>query len=122
MTETEANTPEGDAIGAMALASSVFVTVTVISIFAIVGGQVIPLLPETITGSFTYMQASLFAAVFVNMAVKNLKPSLATLIIGTVCCYILPKAGLSSAWLTLIVVVSGMICANIAQSASSKKK
>lgn len=109
VTNTEANTPEGDAIGAMALSASVFTTVGIISVFAVVGSRIIPLLPEVITQSFTYMQPALFAAVFVNMAVKNLKPGFTTLALGLLCCFALPQLGLSTAWLTLIVVVGGLV-------------
>lgn len=109
VTNTEANTPEGDAIGAMALAASVFTTVGIISLFALVGSKIIPLLPEPVTASFTYMQAALFAAVFVNMAVKNLKPGMTTLLFGMVCCFGMKKAGLGSAWQTLTIVIAGLV-------------
>ena len=109
VTNTEANTPEGDAIGAMALSASVFTTVSIISLFSIVGSQIIPMLPEPITASFTYMQAALFAAVFVNMAIKNLKPGMVTLLFGMVCCFGMTKMGLGSAWQTLTIVIAGMI-------------
>ena len=56
VTNTGGEHPEGDAIGAMALSASVFTTVGIISVFAVVGGRIIPLLPEVITQSFTYMQ------------------------------------------------------------------
>lgn len=126
VTSTEANTPEGDAIGAMALASSVFTTVGIISLFALVGSQLIPLLPEPIKASFTYMQAALFAAVFVNMAVKNLKPGMTTLLFGMICCFGMKKMGLSSAWQTLAIVVGGLVIGilfarpNAAKASSAK--
>ena len=93
----------------MALSASVFTTVSIISLFSIVGSQIIPMLPEPITASFTYMQAALFAAVFVNMAIKNLKPGMVTLLFGMVCCFGMTKMGLGSAWQTLTIVIAGMI-------------
>lgn len=111
VTDTEANTPDGDAIGAMALAASVFTTVTIITVFTLIGYKVIPLLPKAITDSFVYMQPALFAAVFVNMAIKNLRAGLPTLIIGLAAYYLLGLTGISKAWLTLIIVAVGMVIA-----------
>lgn len=123
VTNTEANTPEGDAIGAMALSASVFTTVAVISLFALVGSQILPLLPEPVTASFTYIQAALFAAVFVNMAVKNLKPGMVTLLFGMFCYYAMKKMGVSSAWQTLVIVIGGLAIAVLfARQGTAAKK
>lgn len=108
---TEANTPEGDAIGAMALASTVFTTVSIITIFTFIGSAVIPILPKAITDSFKFMQPALFSAVFINMAIKNLRAGLPSLAAGLLCCYILPKVGISAAFVTLTVVFFGVFIA-----------
>ena len=117
-----ASTPEGDAIGAMAMASSVFTTVAVISLFALVGSQIIPMLPAVITDSFKYMQAALFAAVFVNMAVKNLKPGMTTLVFGMLGYAGMKAIGLSSAWMTLIIVVGGLVIGILFVNRNAGKK
>lgn len=108
---TEANTPEGDAIGAMALASTVFTTVSIITIFTFIGSAVIPMLPKAVTDSFKFMLPALFAAVYINMAIKNLKAGLPSLAAGLLSCYLLPKMGISAAFITLAVVFLGMIIA-----------
>ncbi len=122
VTETEANTPEGDAIGAMGVATSVFVTVAIVSLFSLVGSVVIPMLPKVITDSFTYMHPALFAAVYTNMAVKDLKVGGSILAIGIFCRAFLPTIGVPSAWLTLIIVVLGMVCAGGLQKSKTKKE
>ena len=122
VTDTEASTPEGDAIGALAMASSVFTTVAVISLFALVGSQIIPMLPAVITDSFKYMQAALFAAVFVNMAVKNLKPGMTTLVFGMLGYAGMKAIGLSSAWMTLIIVVGGLVIGILFVNRNAGKK
>ena len=111
VSNTEANTPEGDAIGAMALASTVFTTVTIITIFTFIGSAIIPLLPDAVVESFTFMQPALFAAVFINMAVKNIKSGIPTLIAGLLSCAFLPVIGVKAAFITLIVVILGIVIA-----------
>lgn len=108
---TEANTPAGDAIGALALASTVFTTVSIITIFTFIGSVIIPMLPKVVTDSFRFMQPALFAAVFVNMAVKNLKAGMPSLAMGLLCCFLLPKLGVPAAVVTLSVVSLGMLIA-----------
>ncbi len=113
VSKTEANTPEGDAIGAMALASTVFVSFSIVTLFVIIGTTVIPLLPPVITDAFKYMLVSLFAAVFVNMAVKNLRPGIVTLILAFLSVFLLPKMGVPGAVVTLVVVILGMVVAGV---------
>lgn len=108
---TEANTPDGDAIGAMALASTVFTTVGIITLFTFVGSAIIPMLPEAFTKSFAFMQPALFSAVFINMAIKNVRSGLPTLAAGLLGCFLLPMLGVKSAYVTLVVVVMGIIIA-----------
>lgn len=48
VTGTEANTPEGDAIGAMAVSTTVFVSVALISLFSVIGGTILPMLIESL--------------------------------------------------------------------------
>lgn len=69
----EPGTHEGDVIGTLGVACSVFVSASLITLFVIIGNQVIPMLPPFITGSFSYILPSLFGAIFVDNARKNLK-------------------------------------------------
>lgn len=59
MANVEANTEEGEAISTLAVAVSVFVSVSIITLFTVIGVKLIPLLPEFITGSFNYILPAL---------------------------------------------------------------
>ena len=109
VSNTEGNTPEGDAITAIAIATSVFVTVTLVSIFSVVGASIIPMLPKVITGAFRYMLPALFAAVYVNMAVKDMKQALPILVSSILIVWLSPSLGVPGAVVTLACVVVAIV-------------
>jgi len=108
VTGTEANTPEGDAIGAMAVSTTVFVSVTLISIFSIIGGTILPLLPETVKTAFKYIQPALFASVYASMFPRDLFAAVLTLAGSYAALVYLPTIGFPKAFLMLATVALGM--------------
>lgn len=104
----EAGTHEGDVIGTMGVACSVFVSASLITLFVIIGNQVIPMLPPFITGSFSYILPSLFGAIFVDNARKNLKAGLITFVAGVALLYFGKKIGMNSAIINILVIAVGI--------------
>lgn len=109
VTGTEANTPEGDAIGAMAVSTTVFVSVTLISIFSVIGSAIIPLFPESVKTSFNYIQPALFASVYASMFPKDLLAAVLTLLGSYAAFVYLPPLGLPKVYMMLVTVGLGMI-------------
>ena len=109
VTGTEANTPEGDAIGAMAVSTTVFVSVTLISIFSIIGTNILPLLPETVKTAFNFIQPALFASVYASMFPKDLFSAVLTLLASYAAFFILPSLGMPKVFLMLVTVGFGML-------------
>lgn len=105
----EAGTHEGDVVGTIGVACSVLVSASMITIFVLIGSQVIPLLPTFITSSFTYILPALFGAIFVDNARKNLKAGILTLICGMLILYFGKLAGINSGILTLLVILAGIL-------------
>lgn len=106
-TGTEANTPKGDALGAMALGASVFITVGITTIFTAIGAGILPLLPEAIKVSFNFMLPALFAAVYTGLGQKNKDLGIWILLIAFVIFYVYPYTGLPGSLLTLAQVIMG---------------
>jgi predicted branched-subunit amino acid permease len=106
----EAGTPEGNIISTMAVASSVAVTVTIITIFTVIGTQIIPHLPKFITDSFEFILPALFAAVYADMASKDFKTSIPTIFLVIVVAFLLPVIGIPTSYLALIAVIIGILC------------
>lgn len=117
----DASTPEGEAISAIGAATSVFVTVTLVTLFALFGSWLIPMLPAVITDSFVYMLPALFGAVYVSMAVKTPKLGVPIIVIGIACILLLSKLGAKAAIITLTVVCLSMLMA-VGMNVSGAKK
>jgi hypothetical protein len=105
----ETGTLEGDLVSTIAISSSVFVSVTIITIFTFLGSTLLPLLPVPVKASFDYILPAVFAAVYADLSIKDVKfglvvlaTSIATTILGN-------KLGIGSAWMYLISVTSGML-------------
>ena len=78
MADVDPNSEEGECISTMAIAVSVFVSVGMITLFTIIGVQIIPYFPPFITGSFDYILPALFGAVYINLAKKNMRMGIGT--------------------------------------------
>ena len=117
----EAGTHEGDVIGTIGVACSVLVSASMVTLFVLIGTQVIPLLPEFITESFSYILPALFGAIFVDNARKNLKAGILTLVCGMLILHFGTMIGINSGILTLIIVVLGILITRVFFVADRKK-
>ena len=104
----EPNTPKGDIIATLALATSVFVSISLVTIFALAGTSLIPLLPEYVQTAFVYILPSLFAAVYTSMTLKDISQGSVILVIGLVLLLVLPMFGVPAALNMLLLVLMGM--------------
>lgn len=109
--KVEAGTEEGEVISMLGVSVSVFVSVSMVTVFTIAGTMLIPLLPAFITGSFSYILPALFGAVYINLAKKNMKMGLGTLAVALVVLFINSFVGIQGALVNLFVVIMGMVVA-----------
>lgn len=105
----EDGTHEGQVIGTIGVACSVLVSASLITLFVFIGSLVIPLLPEFITASFSYILPALFGAIFVDQCRKDLKPGVCTLVAALIIMTFGSKLGINGGILTLIVILSGIL-------------
>lgn len=116
----EAGTPEGNCISTIAVVGSIFTSFTVVTVFTLIGAAIIPHLPEYITGSFSYVLPSLFAAIYVQMAPKSMKGAIPTLIFAYIILVMFTKFGWPTGFITLCVVILGMVFARVAYGLDNK--
>ncbi len=121
VTNLEPNTPKGDVMATLALATSVFVSVSMITIFALIGTSVIPMMPPVVKTGFSYILPALFAAVYTNMALKAHTQGILILIGCVVLMLILPMIGIPRGLHMLICIIGGVIISKFMHQASSKK-
>jgi len=109
----EAGTHEGDVMSTIGIASSVLVSVAFITIFTIVGVKVLTILPKFVIDSFKYILPALFGAVYVEMSRKNLKAGALTLVLGVLLILLGNILKINTAYMTIVVVLCGIIVCRI---------
>ena len=122
MAETEEGTHAHEVMGTIGTCCSVLVSASMITLFTIIGAQVIPLLPAFITSSFSYILPALFGAVYVEMAKKDPRSGVGTFIAGLAIIVLAGKLGISAGWNILFVVLAGILVARAFFVADKKKK
>lgn len=121
MADVDPNSEEGECISTMAIAVSVFVSVGMITLFTIIGVQIIPYFPAFITGSFDYILPALFGAVYINLAKKNMRMGIGTLAVAIVLLLLMSFTSVPGALVNLLVVILGMVVARIVYVSDRKK-
>ena len=116
----EPNTPKGDVMAALALATSVFVSVSIITIFAIGGTSLIPMLPEVVKTGFNYILPSLFAAVYTSMTLKDHSQGIIIVLIGLAMLFVMPMVGIPGGLNILMLVLMGMFVSKFIYKARHK--
>ncbi len=109
MAGTEEGTHAHEVIGTIGTCCSVLVSASMITIFTIIGSQVIPMLPEFITASFSYILPALFGAIYVDIARKDLRTGVCTIIAALVIMKVGKMIGIPGGILTLAIVIGGIL-------------
>ena len=119
--EVEAGTPEGNVLSTMAAAVTNFVTVIWLTFVVIVGTGLISILPASVTDAFRYIAPAIFGAIVIDYAMKNLRFNVPLIIAAFITYAVLSVLGLSSVWITLLVVIIGMFVSRGVFMIQSKK-
>ena len=119
--EVEAGTPEGNVLSTMAAAVTNFVTVIWLTFVVIVGTGLISILPDSVTDAFSYIAPAIFGAIVIDYAMKNLRFNVPLIIAAFITYAVLSMLGLSSVWITLLVVIIGMFVSRGVFMIQSKK-
>jgi len=109
MAGTEEGTHAHEVVGTIGTCCSVLVSASMITIFTIIGSQVIPMLPEFITASFSYILPALFGAIYVDIARKDLRTGVCTIIAALAIMKIGGMIGIPGGILTLAIVIGGIL-------------
>lgn len=118
----EPGTPEGDVISTIGLAGSIFMSVSVITFFILVGMNFIEMLPPFIKISFKYILPAVFGAVYVQLAGKQLSVGAMTIIAGFAIAMIFKTMALPGWIMNILIIFSGMLIARIKFVRDAKEK
>ena len=118
----EGGTPEGTVMATMGAATSNVVTVIWLTFITFIGSVLISLLPASVKAGFSYIAPAIFGAIIVDYAMKNLKNNVPLIIAGFITYIVLKAVGMSTVWITLLVVIVGMFVSRGVFVLSNKKK
>lgn len=121
VSEVEAGTHEGDVMSTIGIASSVLVSVAFITIFTIIGSQVLNVLPKFVIESFKYILPALFGAVYVEMSRKNFKAGILTILLGMMLMIAANALKFNAGLMTIVIVACGIIVCRILFVIDKKK-
>lgn len=117
----EAGTPEGDVISTIGIAGSVLVSVSMITVFTIIGANIIDILPAFIKASFKVILPAVFGAVYVELASKHLKMGAATIVAALTFSFLALKLGVPGWLLNIAIIGAGIVIARIQYLSEAKR-
>jgi len=120
MTGVKPDTPEGDVIGMIGVAGSVFVSVAILTVFVFVGVTIVPMLPKVIVKSFAFILPAVFGAIYGQVSFKDPKLGAIILPLGIFVVWVAPKIGLPGALVSVVVIIAGMLLARAQYSLDNK--
>lgn len=121
VTGYEPGTPEGDVISTIGIAGSIIVSVAMITVFTIVGANVIDILPAFVKESFKVILPAVFGAVYVELASKQLKMGTGTIILALALTAVAGKVGIPGWLVNIAIILGGILVARVQYVMEAKR-
>lgn len=109
----EAGTTEGDVISTLGITTSVFVSVTIIAVFTLVGASIIPYFPAFVKKAFQFIAPAVFGAVYVEMASRDYLLGVIVIVLGAAVVFVAPKLGIPGWSLMAVGIVLAVVAARV---------
>ncbi len=113
VTNCEQGSPKAEIMSAIGITSSIFVSISMITFFTVVGSQVMPLMPKAILKGFSFILPAILGAVYADLAMKNKLLGLIVLIASIIGTIIYPKFGIPGGMNMLLNIALAIIIARI---------
>ena len=121
VTNCEQGTPKAEIMSCIGICASVFVTVIMISFFALVGAQVMPLMPKFVMKMFGFVLPCVLGSVYADLASKNFVLGVIILLSSLAGIMIVPKLGIPGGLTMLINIIIAVLIARAYFMATNKK-
>jgi hypothetical protein len=119
--EVEPGTPEGDVISAMGIATSVFVSIGIVTLFVFIGSWVLPMLPKIVHTAFNYILPAIFGALFVDLSERYLKVGMGTFLAAFAITIIAGVLKIPNWLVGILIIGSGILMARIIYKMTNKR-
>lgn len=113
VTNAEPGSPKAEIMSTIGISASILVSVSMISLSAIVGAQIIPLLPKAITKGFDFILPAVLGAVYADLCSKNLVLGIVVMISSALGAKFYPAIGVPGGLVMLVNIVVAVCIARI---------
>lgn len=113
VTNCEQGSPKAEIMATIGIAASIFVSVSMITFFAIVGSQIIPLMPQAIMKGFGFILPAVLGAVYADLCGKNLVLGIIVMISSIGGTIMFPKLGVPGGLVMLVNILAAVCIARI---------
>lgn len=120
VTNCEQGTPKAEIMSCIGICASVFVTVIMITFFALVGAQIMPMMPKFVMKMFGFVLPCVLGAVYADLASKNFVLGVIIMISSLAGILIVPKLGIPGGVTMLINIVIAVLIARAYFMATNK--
>ena len=120
VTNCEQGTPKAEIMSCIGICASVFVTIIMITFFALVGAQVMPLMPKFVMKAFGFVLPCVLGAVYADLASKNFVLGIIIMLTSIGGILVVPKLGIPGGMTMLINIIIAVLVARCYFMATKK--
>ncbi|MDD4085384.1 MAG: hypothetical protein GX084_01180 [Acholeplasmataceae bacterium] len=113
VTNCEQGSPKAEIMATIGIAASVFVSVTMITVFAIAGSQLMPLMPKAVLKGFGFILPAVLGAVYADLCGKNFVLGVIILISSILGTVFFPKVGVPGGMVMLVNILVAVCLARV---------
>lgn len=105
VTNCEQGSPKAEIMSTIGIAASVIVSVTMITVFAIAGSQLMPLMPKAVLKGFSFILPAVLGAVYADLCGKNFVLGVIILISSILGTIFFPSIGIPKGMVMLVNIL-----------------
>ncbi len=113
VTNCEQGSPKAEIMSCIGICASVFVTVTMVTFFALLGTQIMPYMPKFVLKAFGYILPCVLGAVYADLTSKNFLLGVIIVISSLTGIIIVPKLGIPGGLTMLINIAVAVAIARV---------
>ena len=113
VTNCEQGSPKAEIMATIGIAASVFVSVTMITVFAIAGSQLMPLMPKAVLKGFGFILPAVLGAVYADLCGKNFVLGVIILISSILGTVFFHKVGVPGGMVMLVNILVAVCLARV---------
>lgn len=113
VTGAELGTPKAQLMSTLGISGSVLVSISLITLFAIIGSSIMPLMPKLVLKAFGFVLPCVLGAVYASLASKNIILGFLIIISSIIGKIVFPMIGIPGGLIMLLNIIVAIIIARV---------